>query len=274
MMLSDAQKQHYDDHGFVAPIDIFSTDEITAIRAEIEAADEQWHDELAGAGRNNAHYVLPVLDTITHDSRILDAVECLIGRDILVCGTTLFIKPPHTEGFVSWHQDARYIGLEPHNWVTAWLAIDDVDEQNGCMRMVSGSHKAPLQDHVDTFGEDNILTRGQTVPDIKIEDSVPVIMKAGQLSLHHPRIVHGSGPNHSDKRRMGFAIQSYIGANVDQVIGKIWVQHARGDDSYQYHQYADRPTMAMHPKDLAFRQKANDCLSDIFYAGADRKGQF
>ena len=142
------------------------------------------------------------------------------------------------------------------------------------MRMVSGSHKAPLKDHVDTFGQDNILTRGQTVPDINIEDSVPVIMKAGQLSLHHPRIVHGSGPNHSDKRRMGFAIQSYIGANVNQVIGKIWVQQARGDDTYQYHQYAGRPSKAMQLDDLAFRQKTNDCLSDIFYAGADKKGQF
>jgi hypothetical protein len=73
---------------------------------------------------------------------------------------------------------------------------------------------------------------------------------------------------------MGFAIQSYIGANVNQVIGKIWVQQARGDDTYQYHQYAGRPSKAMQRDDLAFRQKTNGCLSDIFYAGADKKGRF
>ncbi|HCV89806.1 MAG TPA: phytanoyl-CoA dioxygenase, partial [Alphaproteobacteria bacterium] len=136
-------------------------------------------DQLQAAGRNNAHYVLPALDRIAHDSRILDAVEDIIGHDILVAGTTLFIKEPETEGFISWHQDARYIGLEPHDWVTAWLAISDVTEENGCMRMMPGTHKAPLVEHVDTYGEDNMLTRGQTVPDVDETKAVPVPLKPG-----------------------------------------------------------------------------------------------
>jgi non-heme Fe2+,alpha-ketoglutarate-dependent halogenase len=72
----------------------------------------------------------------------LDAVESIIEKNILICGTTLFIKNPNEKGFVSFHQDATYIVLEPHNWVTAWLAITDTNEENGCMKMWPGSHKA------------------------------------------------------------------------------------------------------------------------------------
>ena len=259
--------------GFVAPIDIFEADEIVAIRAEIEEAEAKWGEALQGAGRNNAHYVLPVLDRIAHDPRVLDAVEALIGPDILVGGTTLFIKEPETEGFISWHQDARYMGLEPHNWVTGWLAVNDVDEQNGCMRMVPGTHKSPLVEHVDTFGENNMLTRGQTVPDVDEDAAVPVIMKAGQLSLHHPRIVHGSGPNLSDRRRIGFAIQSYLGGDVEQQFGKIWAQQARGTKR-GIGPVAPRPTEPMRAEDIAFRDLTNDELSKIFYKGADKKGQW
>ena len=272
--LTEAQQAAYHRDGFVAPIDIFTTDEVAEIRAELEAAEAAHGDQLQAAGRNNAHYVLPVLDRIAHDQRILDAVEDVIGPDILVAGTTLFIKEPETTGFISWHQDARYIGLEPHDWVTAWLAISDVNEENGCMRMLPGTHTAPLVEHVDTYGEDNMLTRGQTVPDVDEDASVPVPLKPGQLSLHHPRIVHGSGPNHSAQRRVGFAIQSYISPAVEQVIGRIWVQTARGTDHGGHHTEAKRTTSVMAPDDIAFRDMTNDELSKIFYAGSAKKGKY
>ena len=272
--LTSAQQAAYHRDGYVAPIDIFDADEVAAIRSALEAAEADHGEVMQGPGRNNAHYVLPVLDSIAHDSRILDAVEDLIGPDINVAGTTLFIKEPETKGFISWHQDARYIGLEPHDWVTAWLAISDVTEENGCMRMVPGSHKAQLVEHVDTYGEDNLLTRGQTVPDVDESATVAVPLKPGQLSLHHPRIVHGSGPNMSGSRRIGFAIQSYIATNVDQVIGKIWVQTARGTDSFGYHEQAPRPQEPMRPEDIAFRDLTNEKLSEIFYAGAEQKGRY
>ena len=272
--LTTAQLDAYERDGWAAPIDIFTPDEVAAIRAELDAAEAAHGDQLQAAGRNNAHYVLPVLDRIAHDPRILDAVEDVIGPDILVAGTTLFIKEPETEGFISWHQDARYIGLEPHDWVTAWLAISDVNEENGCMRMMPGTHKAPLVEHVDTYGEDNMLTRGQTVPDVDETKAVPVPLKPGQLSLHHPRVVHGSGPNRSGERRVGFAIQSYISPAVDQVIGRIWVQTARGTDFGGHHTEAKRTTEVMAADDIAFRDMTNDELSKIFYAGAAKKGKY
>ena len=268
------QLNDYDNHGYIAPIDILSKEETAEIKTEIEYIEKKWPEELIGLGRNNVHYISPVFDQVCHNSKILDSVESIIGKDILVGGTTLFIKEPDKKGFVSWHQDAKYIGFEPYNWVTAWLAITEANEENGCMRMWSGSHKEKIKDHKDTYSKDNLLTRGQTVQNVPIEKITPNILKAGQLSLHHPMIVHGSGPNKSDQRRIGFVIQSYIGTNVDQVIGKVYVQQARGKDTFNYHEHAKRTVELMNKNDILFKNKANDELSKIFYKDAQKKGKY
>tara|TARA_B100001123_G_scaffold79903_1_gene90721 strand:+ start:426 stop:1253 length:828 start_codon:yes stop_codon:yes gene_type:complete len=272
--LSAEQLKKYEDHGFVSPIDVLSSKEATKIKEEIEYIEKKWPNELVGLGRNNVHYISPVFDQVCHNSKILDAVESIIGKDILVGGTTLFIKDPDKKGFVSWHQDAKYIGFEPYNWVTAWLAITDANEKNGCMRMWSGSHKEKIKDHKDTYDENNLLTRGQTVQNVPIEKITPNILKAGQLSLHHPMIVHGSGLNKSNQRRIGFVIQSYIGTNVDQVLGKIYVQQARGKDIFKYHEHVKRPVELMNKSDIIFKNRANEELSKIFYRDAKKIGKY
>ncbi len=272
--LTEKQLQDYNNYGYVAPIDIFSPEEVKKIKTEIEYIEKKWPNELIGLGRNNVHYISPLFDQVCHNSKILDAVESIIGKDILVGGTTLFIKDPESKGFVSWHQDAKYIGFEPYNWVTAWLAITDANEKNGCMRMWSGSHKEKIKEHKDTYDKNNLLTRGQAVQNVSIKRTTPNILKAGQLSLHHPMIVHGSGPNKSNHRRIGFVIQSYIGTNVDQVIGKIYVQQARGKDTFKYHEHAKRTVKLMNKKDTIFKKKANEELSKIFYKDAKKMGKF
>ena len=272
--LNEKQLKDYEDYGFVAPINVLTLEEATKIKEEIEYIEKKWPDELIGLGRNNVHYTSPIFDQVCHNSKILDAVESIIGKDILVGGTTLFIKDPDKKGFVSWHQDAKYIGFEPHNWVTAWLAITDANEENGCMRMWSGSHKEKIKKHKDTFNENNLLTRGQTVQNVPLEDTTPNILKAGQLSLHHPMIVHGSGSNKSNTRRIGFVIQSYIGTNVDQVIGKVYVQQARGKDNFKYHEHTKRPSELMSKEDINIRIKANNELSKIFYNDAKKQGKY
>ena len=157
--LSSNQLKQYESEGFVSPINIFSKDEAKKIRNEIEMIEKEMPGELEKSGRYNAHLISPLLDEVTHNPKILDAVESLIGEDILVCGTTLFIKNPHEKGFVSYHQDAKYIGLEPHNWVTAWVAITDSNEHNGCMRMWSGSHKDNLKEHDQKFNQKLLISK-------------------------------------------------------------------------------------------------------------------
>ena len=272
--LSSNQLKQYEDKGFVSPINVFSKEKAKEIRNEIELIEKKMPEELEKSGRYNAHLISPLLDEVTHNSKILDAVQSLIGKDILVCGTTLFIKNPNEKGFVSYHQDAKYIGLEPLNWVTAWVAITDSNEKNGCMRMWSGSHKDNLKEHDEKFNNGNLLTRGQTVKNVPKDETTPLILEAGQMSLHHPTVVHGSELNKSNDRRIGFVIQSYISTNVKQVLGKNSVQLARGTDEYNYHEKINRPVSLMDPNDVKIKKRENDNLHNIFYKGSEKKGSY
>tara|TARA_E500000331_G_scaffold68331_1_gene62994 strand:- start:95 stop:922 length:828 start_codon:yes stop_codon:yes gene_type:complete len=272
--LSPNQLKQYENEGFVSPVDIFSKDRAKEIRKEIEMIEEKIPGELSKSGRYNAHLISPLLDKVTHDAKILNAVQSILGKNILVCGTTLFIKNPNEKGFVSFHQDAKYIGLKPLNWVTAWVAITDSNENNGCMRIWSGSHKDNLKDHDQKFNEGNLLTRGQTVNNVPINETKPLILKAGQMSLHHPMVVHGSDLNKSDDRRIGFVIQSYIGTNVKQMLGKNSVQLARGVDKFNYHKTIGRTKSLLNKSDLKVKKQENDNLQEIFYAGSQKKGEY
>ena len=272
--LSSNQLKQYKDEGFVSPINVFSKEKAKEIRDEIELIEKEMPEELEKSGRYNAHLISPLLDGVTHNPKILDAVQSLIGEDILVCGTTLFIKNPNEKGFVSYHQDAKYIGLEPHNWVTAWVAITDSNEHNGCMRMWSGSHKDNLKQHDQNFNEGNLLTRGQTVNDVPKENTTPLILSSGQMSLHHPTVVHGSDLNKSNDRRIGFVIQSYIGTNVKQVLGKNSVQLGRGMDNFNFHEKIGRTKSLMHKNDIKLKKQENDHLQEIFYKGSNKKSNY
>ena len=269
--LSSNQLKQYEDQGYISPIEVLSSSEALEAREEIELIEKKMPHEINNSGRYNVHLISPKLDSIVHNSKVLDAVESIIGKNILVCSTTLFIKNPNKKGFVSYHQDAKYIGLEPHNWVTAWVALTNSNEKNGCMKMWPRSH-LDIKDHNEKFDEGNLLTRGQTVENVPENEIKSIELKAGQMSLHHPRIVHGSGINKSNDRRIGFVIQSYIGTNVKQTLGKNSVQVARGEDKYNYHEVIDRSSTLMSKKDIILKKKENDNLQKIFYRGAKKKG--
>jgi len=275
-LLSEDQIKQYNQKGYVSPIQALTKNQAQEVKKEIEFIENKWPNELKNLGRNYPHLISPILDNVVRNSNILDAVESIIGKNILACGTTLFIKEPDERGFVSFHQDAKYIGLEPHNWVTAWVAITDANENNGCMKMWPGTHKQELKYHNEKFdyNSGNLLTRGQTVENVPLEKTESVILNEGQMSLHHPRIVHGSGINKSKKRRIGFVIQSYIGTNVKQVLGKMYVQLVRGKDNFNYHQKTNKPIKTMEKKAVKIRKKAMEELSKIFYNETTQKGKY
>ena len=272
--LTAEQLNNYKNKGYISPVNALSSSEAKEIRDEIEKIEKKWPGALEGINRNYIHLLSPVFNKVCLNKNILDAVESVIGKNILICGTTLFIKNPNEKGFVSFHQDAKYIGLEPHNWVTVWLAVTDANEKNGCMRMLSGSHKEDLKYHEQKFDENNLLTRGQTIQNVPTDKTDPIILEAGQVSLHHPLIVHGSGLNQSKDRRIGFVIQSYIGTNVKQVMGKMFVQKARGDDRYKFHEYSKIPMELMGKSEIHSQNKANEELAEIFYRGSKKIGKF
>ena len=177
--LTTKQIKDYNENGYIAPIDILSLEQVKIIREEIEYVENNWPDEINRLNRNNIHYYSPIFDQVVHNSKILDSVENIIGHNILAAGTVLFVKEPDKKGFVSWHQDGKYQGWKPYNYITGWLAITDVNEVNGCMRMWQGSHKENFKEHIDTYDEDNLLTRGQTIENVPMNETVPILLKPG-----------------------------------------------------------------------------------------------
>ena len=124
------------------------------------------------------------------------------------------------------------------------------------------------------FNDGNLLTRGQTINNVPKEKTAPLILEAGQMSLHHPTVVHGSDLNKSDDRRIGFVIQSYIGADVKQILGKNSVQLARGIDNFNFHEKISRTKSLMSKDDVKLKKKENDYLQEIFYKGSSKKGNY
>ncbi|SLN25298.1 Phytanoyl-CoA dioxygenase (PhyH) [Roseovarius litorisediminis] len=271
--LTEAQIEAFHRDGFVSPIDIFSEEEAARLRAELEAAEAKWPEAFVGAARNNAHLNLTCLDEIVHNTALVDAAEDLVGPDILNYGTVLFIKEPHDPGFVSWHQDARYMGLEPHVGVTAWVALSEANDESGCMRMIPGSHDR-IRDHNDSYGKDNILTRGQEVQDVNESSAVSTPLRPGQASFHSSRVIHSSQPNNSDDRRIGFVIQPYMPPSVVQTITPTYAQLVRGEDPHDNFIRAGRPSRDMDPEDVVLRDKVNQTWADILYHGARQRRDF
>ncbi len=233
----------------------------------LEEAETHHPTELHTEHRNNAHLAFPFLADLAVDARVVDAAESLVGPDISLSSSVLFIKEPDSAAFVSWHQDAFYIGLEPDNFVTAWIALTPSTRASGCVSVIPGSHGKRFR-HLDTFGEDNMLTRGQTVAGVDGAAAVDLVLRAGQMSLHHPWLVHGSQPNRSGRRRVGIAMQSYLGADVRPTRGDYHVLAVRGDKPHSSFTTVPPPTADVDPAGAAVRAAANLALSAVLYDGA------
>jgi len=269
--LTDAQIASFKSDGFLSPVDLFSEEEASSLRAQFEEAERRWPEAFAGAARSNAHYNFTFLDRIVHDPGLLDAMEDLVGPNILNYGTVLFIKEPRDPGFVSWHQDSRYLGLTPPDaGVTVWVALSPANEQSGCMQMIPGSHTQGLVNHVDTFGETNILTRGQDIASVDPKQAVATPLRPGQASFHSMTVIHGSAPNNSDDRRIGFAIQSYLPTHVTSET-RVPAQLVRGEDSFGNFDPIGRPTQDMAEGDVVRRDEVNQIWADILYKDADKR---
>ena len=271
--LTQHQISLFERDGFLSPLNILSTEEAMSAKLELEEAERKWPSEFSGSARNNAHLVFTFLDKIVHNEKLLNAIEDLIGENILAYATVLFIKEAHDPGFVSWHQDGKYMGLDQDIGVTAWVALSEANEVSGCMSMIPGSHKE-MKEHVDKYEENNILTRGQEVEGVDASKAALVPLQPGQCSLHCPTIIHGSKPNISDSRRIGFAIQTYMPTSVKQTLGRTSAQLVRGIDNYNNFDLLPRPKHNLQPYQVDLRKKVNKKWSRILYAGAKTKRNY
>ena len=269
--LSADEISRYQNDGVVAPITVMPRSVAQELRRRLESAEKSFPQQIGPEKRNNAHYVLACLDEIVHHDEILDAVECLIGPDIILTNTVLFIKEPNSLHHVTYHQDATYMGLEPQDSLTAWIALTESTRENGCVRMIQGSHLLDIQQHNATFGEDNILTRGQQIENIDEERVLDIELEPGQMSLHHARTIHGSRPNKTADRRIGIALQSFAHPSTRQVYGEDYALLVRGSDDYGNFTKGPRPKAEVDLANVEFRDGVNARLSEILYAGAEKQ---
>jgi ectoine hydroxylase-related dioxygenase (phytanoyl-CoA dioxygenase family) len=195
-------------------------------------------------------------------------VEDVLGPDLLCWSTSFFIKEPGTKAYVSWHQDATYWGLSSPDVMTVWVGFTRSDLQSGCMKVIPGTHTTDVVPHRDTFNKDNLLTRGQEVAvEVDGKKAVDFIMAPGEASLHHVRLIHGSGPNTSSDRRIGFAIR-YIPTCVRQIAGNDdSATLVRGKDTYGHFAPEPRPRSDLDPETVAFHKAATDQHAKILYRG-------
>lgn len=270
-ILSRQQIEQYHEQGFVAPVDIMSEDEALDCARRLHAAELEYPDELNAENRNNPHLSFKFLDELVHHPLILDAVEDLIGLAFSLWGSVLFIKEPQSNHFVSWHQDATYMGITPHDYVTPWLALTPSNLETGCMSMIPGSHKQAIETHEETFHADNILTRGQSIKAVDESIAVDLILRPGQMSLHHAKIIHGSQPNRSQQRRIGYAMQAYMPAGARQILGENYWLPIRGDCMQADFIELKRPAADIDSTGVGERDKANRNWADILYQGAEKK---
>lgn len=237
----------YQRDGFVSPVPLQSPAEAEAHRAKLEAVEAE-HGPMHY--KPKVHTILDfAAEAVTHPA-VLDAVEQILGPDILLFDVTYIVKEPHAESFVSWHQDLTYWGLSSDEQVTLWLALSPTNAESGCMRMVPGSHTQGKLQHEDSVDENNVLFRGQSVKDVAESDAVLCPLAPGEASFHHGWTLHASMPNTSNDRRIGLNAQ-FIAPSVRQLINKNETATlVRGTDAYGHYQPDTFATGVMEPAAL------------------------
>ena len=242
--LSREQVEGYNTHGFIRPVDVYAPDEIAMIR---QYFDRLLENTIASGGNSysisTAHMKYGGVYDILTNQRIVDYVADLLGEDVVAWGSHFFCKMPGDGRAVAWHQDASYWPLTPSHAVTVWLAIDDADLDNGCMKFIAGSHHSGhLTYRKSNPEEHNVLD--QTVPNAESYGKIVIDdLKAGEASIHNDLLLHGSDANMSTRRRCGLTLR-YAAAHVRA--GMQWNEKGiviRGTDPSKHWSNPPRPTV-------------------------------
>lgn len=276
--LNTDQVDTYWEDGFLFPLRVLDTDHALDYRARLENIESTYAEPhmaatlprpLADYKRVHSAVVMPMAAELANDPVVLDAVESIIGPDIMIWGAEFFIKEANTPHRVSMHQDLTYWGFgATSDQVTAWIALSPSTVDSGCVDLVRGSHKNAILPHTDTHATDNMLSRGQEVA-VKVmdEDRTHVVLQPGEMSLHHGLAIHGSHPNHSNDRRIGFAIR-YINPSARQEnVEREYAMMARGVDRSRAFIHYSPPQSLFHKASLALYDEIREQQARVLGAG-------
>lgn len=243
--MSTALRQEYDERGYV-----IVRNAIDAGLAQETAEHVHWlakrHPDIRPEKFGHDMLVSdPFMHRLVSDDRLVDIVEQFLGPNIAMWAAHYIAKPPRHGQRVLWHQDGSYWPLEPMEVTTIWLAATESTRENGCLRVLPGTHNNRLlsrSEMQDVPDGKNVLASG--IHPSQIDDShvVDLELAPGDVSLHNPRIIHCSEPNESEKWRIGLTLR-YIPTSTRVLRGSDRAILVRGaPDSGNDNQYAARPS--------------------------------
>jgi ectoine hydroxylase-related dioxygenase (phytanoyl-CoA dioxygenase family) len=225
-LLSEDQQLRYRQDGIVFPVPVLSPEEALGYRAACDALEARLGGKPRTIEVRQMHLHFPWAAALAQHPRVLDAVEDLLGPDLLVWATELFAKHAHDPTVsIGWHRDRPYMGFDPRTAVTAWVALSESTAANGCMRALPGPARS----------------EGGRRPEVNEAQAIDVVLRAGEMSLHDMEIPHGSGPNASGVKRVGFAIR-YVSPQARPPEGRPPALLVRGRDSQQHFTLVEPPT--------------------------------
>lgn len=256
--LTPAQRDRYHKKGFLCPIDALEPPEAERYRGAYFGVAAAFGGAPKAVQMSQIHRFYGWAWELATHPTVLAVVESVLGPDLLLWSASVFPKRARDTGYVSMHQDGTYWGLDGGAVTTAWIALTDSTRANGCMRVLPGSHLLEIQPHTDTYAEDNLLTRGQEIQvDYDESDVVDIELRAGQLSLHHVRAIHGSHANGSDMPRIGFAAR-YVTPDAKPLLPDQSAALVRGRDRFGHWDLRNDPPeyASMESAVLAHREEA------------------
>jgi len=253
-VLSGAQIGDYERDGCLCPVTVLSPSDAQRFRAALEQQEQFMGGYLKRM--DNCHLFFRWAYELAMHPGVLDVLEDILGPDLFVHSTRIFYKHPHDPSFVSWHQDGIYSKLNSKPAPSAWIALSESNQENGCLRVVPGSHRSGKQPHVETYAANNLLNHGEEIS-VQVDESTvrDLVLKPGQMSLHHVDLIHGSNANQSDMKRIGFAV-SYITPEVRR--SHMPVVRARGTSSdHEFELTQGPPELSMAEAVLAHQEYVN-----------------
>lgn len=233
---TDARTQ-YEQDGYVIFRDVIDADLVQEASGHVEWLQQQHPDVEPERLGHQFMKDDPFWVRLVSDSRLVDVASIFVGDDIAVFASHYVNKPPFTGKPVLWHQDAAYWPLEPMEVVTLWLAVDESSPENGCVRVIPGSHKESIHGLRQKDMAESVLGSESDV-DVDETAAVDMVLRPGDVEVHHPNIMHASNPNTSPKRRCGLTIR-YIPTSTRIVSEEqpfpsaFYLRGNRGDDAYQ-----------------------------------------
>ena len=257
-MLSEEQVEQYRRDGYVAPVRLLDADRAAHYRGCFEAVEASLGGSLKGPTRTKFYLRYPWAYELATLPALLDAVEDLIGPDIMLYHNMSWVKEKGDQTYVSWHQDNTYFGHEPCEVLTAWIALSPATPESGCVRVLPGTHRLgqlPLT-APDTSGS-NLLSSGMQVDfDVGSVEPVPLILRPGEISLHHAFLIHGSPPNIANDRRLGITFIYHPPGLAQRGTVRTSALLVRGEDRHGNFDHERPPVAADDPETVAHHEHA------------------